>query len=121
MGFRNVIHSAPRLRHDVGEHATKGAKKHKIDEMKITCCRSIIEAGLTLVHFILLHSLSKEDADEGDDDDDAASRRIPLGKECNNTGKLQQMEGGEDMYGIVGIVWEEEERSSTLQDVCCVL
>ena len=44
------------------------------------------------------------DADEGDDDDDAASRRIPLGKECNSTGKLQQMEGGEDVYGMVGIV-----------------
>ena len=61
------------------------------------------------------------DADEGDDDDDAASRRIPLGKECNNTGKLRQIEGGEDVYGMVGIVWEEEERSSTLQGVCCVL
>lgn len=31
------------------------------------------------------------------------------------------MEGEEDLYGMVGIVWEEEERSSTLQGVCCVL
>lgn len=61
------------------------------------------------------------DADEGDDADDAASRRIALGKECNNTGSLQQMEGGKDMYGMVGIVWEEEERSSTLQGVCSVM
>jgi len=61
------------------------------------------------------------DAGEGDDDDDATSRRIPLGKKCSNTVKCQQMQREKDVWYGRYIVWEEEERRRTVQGVCCVL
>lgn len=60
------------------------------------------------------------DAGEGDDDDDATSRRIPLGKKCSNTVKCQQMQRGKDVWYGRYLVWEEEERRRTVQGVCCV-